>query len=198
MMEKKLKSMIELNIHNADIDVYLAAPIQRDSIVDGEGLRTVIWFQGCPHHCLGCHNPESHAFKKGILKKTGDIFREIENLELQDGITLSGGDPFAQPEAAREIAKYAKSKNLNVWAYTGYKFEEIIELGNKNSIYLDLLMMIDVLVDDKFILTEKSLNLKFRGSKNQRILDVKKSLKKGEAFLIPKYKKEKKNLLQKS
>lgn len=154
-----------------------------DSIVDGEGLRAVIWTQGCSHNCKGCHNPETHAFDKGIEKDTEEIKELIKNLTLQDGITLSGGDPFFQAEACTDIAKFAKEQGLNVWAYTGFLFEDLI----KNEKMKNLLKYIDVLIDGKFELENKSLNIKFRGSTNQRIINVKKSLKDGKVHQIKKY-----------
>lgn len=172
--------------------VYLAASLQTDSIVDGEGLRTVIWFQGCPHHCPGCHNPESHPFKKGIETNTEKIISELSKLKNQDGITFSGGEPMSQPEALLEISKYAKQNKMNVWSYTGYTYEQLLELAITNNVYKEILNNIDVLVDGQFILEQRSLNLKFRGSRNQRIIDVKKSIKNNKVVLIQKYKKEKK------
>lgn len=172
--------------------VRLAAPIQKDSIVDGEGLRTVIWFQGCPHNCPGCHNPSSHDLKGGTITKISDIIKFIDDLKHQDGITFSGGEPMHQPEALLQIAKHAKEKKLNTWSFTGYTFEELLIMSEKNPIYLEILNNIDVLVDGTFKIKEKSLNLKFRGSKNQRIIDVKKSLKNNKCVLIQKYRKEKK------
>ena len=170
----------------------LASELQKDSIVDGEGLRTVIWFQGCPHNCKGCHNPHSHSFTKGILTDITKIKEYIASLKDQDGITFSGGEPFSQPEALLEIAKYVKEQKLNIWLYTGYTFEQLLNMSEQNPLYLDILKITDVLVDGKFILEEKSLNMKFRGSKNQRILDCKKSIKDKRPVLIQKYRKEKK------
>lgn len=158
--------------------VKLAADIQTDSIIDGEGIRTVIWFQGCPHKCFGCHNPETHNINEGKEFDIEEIKKIIDKLEYQNGITLSGGDPFMQPEAATEIAKYAHEKGYNVWCYTGYLYENII----KNEKLYNLLLNIDVLIDGPFIMKEKSLNCKFRGSSNQRIIDVKKSLDKKEVI----------------
>ena len=152
--------------------VRLAAELQSDSIVDGEGLRTVIWLQGCTHNCPGCHNPETHDLNGGFEVEIEEIYEKLDNLKFQKGITLSGGDPFMQPEAATEIAKYAKKIGLNIWCYTGFTYEAIV----KNAKLKDLLENIDVLIDGPFILSEKSLSCKFRGSKNQRIIDVKKSL----------------------
>lgn len=152
--------------------VKLAADIQSDSIVDGEGLRAVIWFQGCPHGCPGCQNPETHDIKQGIEVDIEEIFEKIDNLKFQKGITLSGGDPFMQSEAAKKIADYARNKGYNIWCYTGYTYENII----KNPKLKSLLESVDVLIDGPFLLEEKSLNCRFRGSKNQRIIAVKKSL----------------------
>ena len=154
-----------------------------DSIVDGEGLRAVLWTQGCSHNCKGCHNPETHDFNKGVLVEVDEVKQLIEDLTLQDGITFSGGDPFFQPEPCIEIAKFAKEEGLNVWAYTGFLFEDLI----KNEKMREFLNYVDVLVDGKFELDNKSLNLKFRGSTNQRIINVPRSLKMGKVSQIKKY-----------
>lgn len=167
--------------------IRLAGNMQIDSIVDGEGLRTVIWTQGCSHNCQGCHNPETHDFKGGFEIDIEDLKKEIKNLKYQDGVTLSGGDPFFQIPACLEIAHYCHSLGLNVWCYTGYTFEQLMFISKSNPTVLEFLKEIDVLVDGKFILAEKSLNVKFRGSKNQRLLDVKESLKTGIACSIKKY-----------
>ncbi len=174
------------------IKVRLANKIQKDSIVDGEGLRAVIWFQGCKHNCIGCHNPETHIMSGGFEITTEEMKKEIDKFVIQDGVTFSGGDPFYQLEGFLDLCVFIKQKKLNIWAYTGYTFEELIELSTNNKIYIDILNNIDVLVDGKFILEEKSLNMLFRGSKNQRIIDVKKSLKQNRVVLIQKYKKQKK------
>ena len=160
--------------------VRLAADIQPDSILDGSGIRTVIWFQGCLHNCEGCQNPETHDMNSGMVVDIDDIKMKLKNLKYQSGITLSGGDPFFQPEAALEIAKFAKSIGLNVWAYTGFNFEALLNGDKKRR---DLLEYVDVLVDGKFMLDKKSLNCKFRGSTNQRLIDVKKSLESGSVIL---------------
>lgn len=156
-----------------------------DSIVDGEGLRSVLWTQGCSHNCKGCHNPSTHAFDKGVLVDVLEVKKLIKDLTLQDGITLSGGDPFFQPEACLEIAKFAKEEGLNVWAYTGFLFEDLI--NNKKA--RNLLNYIDVLVDGPFVLENRTLSLKFRGSSNQRIINVPRSLKQERVSVIKKYDK---------
>ena len=102
--------------------IRLAAPLQNDSVVDGFGVRTVIWTQGCAHNCPFCHNPGTHDFNGGKEFTLDEIYEELDNLPKQDGITLSGGDPLYQIDAVTEIAKYAKKKGLNIWCYTGFTF----------------------------------------------------------------------------
>ena len=160
--------------------VRLAANIQPDSIVDGEGIRTVIWFQGCLHHCKECHNPETWNFDGGIEFDVEEIKAEIKNLKYQNGVTLSGGDPFFQPIAALEIAKYAHSLGLNVWCYTGFTFEELLD---EDIAKKEFLKNIDVLIDGRFEIAKKSLACKFRGSTNERIIDVTKSLENNKVVL---------------
>lgn len=171
--------------------IRLAAYLQPDSIVDGEGIRTVIWTQGCPHSCLGCHNPETHDINGGALVDLEEVYEIIDTLEGQDGITFSGGDPFMQSRECSEIAKYAKKKGYNIWAYTGYTLEQLLTLANTRPEIMDFLKEIDVLVDGKFELSKKSYNCIFRGSSNQRIIDVKKSLKLNKVVLVDKYIQEK-------
>ena len=160
--------------------------IQTDSIVDGEGIRSVIWFQGCSHNCPGCHNPETHDFKAGVEVSLKTMKKQIDELEYQSGVTFSGGDPMMQVEALYELAFYVHEKGMNVWVYTGYTFEEII--SNNNTYQIQLLKLADILVDGKFVMDLKSFDVQFRGSSNQRILDVKKSLEKKKAVKISKYK----------
>lgn len=157
----------------------LAYKMTRDSIVDGPGLRAVIWTQGCKHQCKGCHNPTTHDFNGGFLMDTQDIASELESLRLNRGITFSGGEPFEQPLECLELAQKAKELGLDIWCYTGYTFEELMNtkgLRYKEG-WLEFLKSIDVLIDGPFILEKKNLLLRFRGSENQRILDVQRSLK---------------------
>ena len=162
--------------------IRLAADLQEDSIVDGEGIRTVIWTQGCSHNCPFCHNPNTHDFNGGELVDLDDIIERLENLRGQAGVTFSGGDPMFQPKACAILAKKIHELNMNVWAYTGFTFEELLEKGNKD--ILDFLNDIDVLIDGRFEIDKKSMDLEFRGSSNQRIIDVKKSLKEKKAILF--------------
>ena len=172
------------------MEIRLAADLQADSIVDGLGIRTVVWTQGCPHHCMGCHNPNTHSFDEGVLVDIEEVKLALLEIPNQDGITFSGGDPMCQPEACYELAKFAKKRGLNIWCYTGYTYEQLLQLSIKKPAILKFLKEIDVLVDGKFILSEKSLNLKFKGSRNQRIIDVPKSLYKKQVCLVPEYEDE--------
>jgi anaerobic ribonucleoside-triphosphate reductase activating protein len=157
-----------------------------DSIVDGEGIRSVIWTQGCTHNCKGCHNPETHSFEAGFLKDVSEVCEEIQKLEFQDGITLSGGDPLFQIEACAEIAKFCQSIGLNVWCYTGYTTEALLKRMDKEPKLKELLENIDVLVDSPFILSLKSYDVPFRGSSNQRLIDSKKTIKTKKVCLYKK------------
>ena len=151
-----------------------------NSYVDGPGIRMAIFFQGCLHKCEGCHNPGSWPMYGGEKIDT-DVFKKaMAGDALLTGITLSGGEPFLQPQAALDLAKFAHSRKLTVWCYTGYTFEQINEWQDNRK---TLLQNIDVLVDGPFKLEEKSLDIPWRGSRNQRLIDVKKSLEKGEVVL---------------
>lgn len=166
------------------MEIRLAADLQSDSIVDGKGIRTVIWTQGCPHNCFGCHNPNTHDFNGGALIDVDYVLKRIDELKNQTGITFSGGDPMCQPEACAKIAEYAHQKGLDVWCYTGYTFEQLLELKDKKKGITEFLKYIDVLIDGKFKMEEKSLDLLFRGSKNQRLIDVKESLLNNRTCLL--------------
>ena len=168
--------------------VRMAIPdIQVDSIVDGEGIRSVIWFQGCDHKCPYCQNPETWDFNGGIERNISDIKKEIEELEFQQGVTFSGGDPLYQLDAFIELAKCVHKCNMDVWVYTGFTYEQLMKLAEKDKKYIEALKEIDVLVDGPFVQRLKSFECKFRGSSNQRIIDVKKSLEKNEIILVEKY-----------
>jgi anaerobic ribonucleoside-triphosphate reductase activating protein len=166
--------------------VRLSVPkIQSDSIVDGEGIRSVIWFQGCSHNCPGCHNPETHDFKAGYEFDIEEVKEWIRELEFQQGVTFSGGDPMMQVEALIELAKEVHECNMNVWVYTGFTYEEIMKMSESNPKYMEVLKEIDILVDGKFVLAKKSFDVAFRGSSNQRIILVQESLKAGKVILSP-------------
>ncbi|NLK21769.1 MAG: anaerobic ribonucleoside-triphosphate reductase activating protein [Epulopiscium sp.] len=150
--------------------IQLSSPLTKDSIVDGPGLRTVLWTQGCIHHCKGCHNPKTHPLNGGFETTTEEIIKEIKTIKLQRGISFSGGDPFIQSEACYEIAKFCHFIGWDVWAYTGYTYEEILQANNP--LWNKFLGQINVLIDGRFILKKKDLTLLYRGSSNQRLIDV--------------------------
>ncbi|MFZ5989177.1 MAG: anaerobic ribonucleoside-triphosphate reductase activating protein [Bacillota bacterium] len=152
------------------------AGIVKESIVDGPGLRFVVFAQGCRHNCSGCHNPETHSFSGGSFVKIEDLILQIKQNPLLDGITLSGGEPFEQAAGFGELAMGAKKLGYSVMTYTGYTYEYIRENVELIEGWKKLLAWTDILVDGKFDITKKSMLLKFRGSYNQRIIDVKKSI----------------------
>ncbi len=165
----------------------LASSIETDSIVDGEGLRTVVWMQGCAHNCEGCHNPETHDINAGEEVELESVLEVLSEVENQSGITLTGGDPMFQPKPTLLIAAHAKSIGMNVWCYTGYTYEKLLEMSKSKPIYMEILKNVDVLVDGKFELAHKSLNCIYRGSTNQRIIDVPASLSSKQIVLKKEY-----------
>ena len=147
--------------------------IVSDSIVDGPGIRTAIFSQGCPHHCPGCHNPETWAFGCGTQIPVEAVVDIVRSNPLCRGVTFSGGEPFAQAEGFAKLALLLKERGYEVASYSGYTFEELL---HGTEAQRQLLSAIDILIDGRFVQAQKSLELAFRGSRNQRILDVKKSL----------------------
>lgn len=158
------------------------AGLVQDSIVDGPGLRFAVFTQGCPHRCEGCHNPETHDENSGIEIPVVEIVGKMRANPLTDGVTLSGGEPFSQADDCAEIAEAAKKEGLSVWTYTGYTFEELLQSGDRH--IRNLLALTDVLVDGPYVESERSLNLKWRGSRNQRLIDVPKSLAEGNTVIF--------------
>lgn len=161
--------------------------IVRESIVDGPGIRFVVFCQGCPHDCEGCQNPATHAFGVGTETPVARILEEIDKDPILDGVTLSGGEPFCQPEAMAAIAEGVKERGLSVFAFTGFTYEELTALSETDASVARLLSLCDFLVDGRFVLAERDLSLRFRGSRNQRILDVRASLAQGRPVLAEQY-----------
>lgn len=149
--------------------------IEKESIVDGSGIRYVIFSQGCPHNCQGCHNPESHSFNAGDEKKIEDILIDIKKNPLLKGVTFSGGEPFEQATGFLQLAQKIKTFNLDIWCFTGYTIEELLNSNDQSKI--SLLNNVDILVDGKFEKELRTIEKPFVGSSNQRIIDVKKSNK---------------------
>jgi anaerobic ribonucleoside-triphosphate reductase activating protein len=156
--------------------------IVSESIVDGPGFRFVVFVQGCPHGCPGCHNPHTHSFRDGTKVSVDEIIRQIKNVSEISGVTFSGGEPFEQPIALGVLAERIHELGYDIICYTGYVFEHLF-YGNSPE-KLRLLRNIDILVDGPFKKDERSIDLKFRGSANQRVLDVKASIESGVAFEV--------------
>lgn len=160
------------------------AGVIRESIVDGPGMRMTIFTQGCPHHCEGCHNPQTHSFDGGYISYPENILKAIDADPLLSGVTFSGGEPFMQCEALAELAAEIHKRGLNVLTYTGFTFEQLYGDFHAHPEYKVLLEQCDYLIDGRFVLALRTLNLRYRGSSNQRIIDVKKSLEEGRAVEI--------------
>jgi anaerobic ribonucleoside-triphosphate reductase activating protein len=155
--------------------------IEPESIVDGRGFRYVIFTQGCPHGCPGCHNPQTHDFHAGRLADIDDLFREICENPLLKGVTFSGGEPFCQPAPLTELAKMVHARKLDVTTFTGYTYETLLE---KHDAEIDaLLLETDVLIDGPFVEAQKDLTLLFRGSRNQRLINMNKTRQSGFVVL---------------
>lgn len=161
------------------------AGFAEESIVDGPGVRIVVFFQGCIHHCPFCQNPTTWPFDAGTEIDISQLDPVLEkNKDTTSGITLSGGDPFCNLDDAILVARLAKEKyHLNVICFTGFTFEEILEKAKKDMRYLVLLSYVDSLVDGRFIMALRSIEINNRGSRNQRCIDVKRSLEMGRIVL---------------
>jgi len=159
------------------------AGLIEESIVDGPGLRFVVFTQGCSYCCVGCHNPETWDYKGGVEMTVADIIKEMLSNPLIDGLTISGGEPFDQAADCASLAAVAHDKGLNVWVFSGNTYEQLKRRGKSKPAVRRLLSHTDVLVDGRFIIAEKTLALEWCGSKNQRIIDVQKSLIAGKGEL---------------
>ena len=157
-------------------DTIRLSGIAYESLVNGPGIRRVFFSQGCKHNCNGCFNPDTHDFNGGEERVIDDLIKDALANPMIKGVTFSGGDPFERAEEFSYMAREFKKAGLNIWCYSGYTFEEIIEKSKVNKDFRELINNIDVLVDGKFIEEEKDEEIKYRGSRNQRIIDVKKSL----------------------
>jgi len=157
------------------------AGLVQDSIVDGPGFRFAVFTQGCEQGCEGCHNPRTWDPGGGVAMAVDEIISEMRSNPLTDGLTLSGGEPLLQAAECVELAAAARECGLNVWVFTGYTFEELRAKAVSDPNVMELLVLTDVLVDGPFMLAERSLSLRWRGSRNQRIIDVPASLASGSA-----------------
>lgn len=157
--------------------------IAYESLVNGLGIRRVFFAQGCKHNCKGCFNPDTHSFDGGDIRNMDELITDVLGNPILKGVTFSGGDPFEQADKFAYMAKIFKYNKLNIWSYTGYTFEVL--LNNKdNKGWRDLLNNIDVLIDGRFEVDKIQEGLKFKGSTNQRIINVKESLKHSKVILM--------------
>lgn len=163
--------------------LFRTAGVETESVVDGPGIRFVVFFQGCPHHCPGCHNPDTHDAAGGTEITTEEVLARMRQAKLVRGLTLSGGEPFMQPSAALELARGAHAAGFNVVTYTGYHFEELLQRGAQEPVVTALLSETDLLVDGPYLQEQRDISLAFRGSGNQRLLDAPKSMQQGRAIL---------------
>ena len=154
-----------------------------DSIVDGPGLRYAVFVQGCSHRCPGCHNPESQPVCGGTVQSVESLIAQIKGNGLVRDVTISGGEPFDQPEACAQLARQLKADGYGVWTYTGYLYDDLLLAAKERSAIGELLANTDVLVDGPFVQAKRSLMLKFRGSSNQRLIDLQKTRELGRVVL---------------
>lgn len=158
------------------------AGIVNDSITDGPGLRLAVFLQGCLRKCKGCHNPETQPLEKGTKMSVQSIIDKIKANPLLQGVTFSGGEPMLQAAQLTELAKAVKAQNLELAIYSGYTFDELLAQDNPD--ITNLLKLADVLVDGEFVLEKRTLALKWRGSTNQRIIDLTETFRQNK--IIPK------------
>lgn len=150
--------------------IRLSGPCEHDNIVNGDGLRAVVWTQGCPNHCPGCQNPETWSFEDGKLVDIKDICEELSHYPGQAGLTFCGGEPMVQPRACKQIADYVRKElGWNVWSFSGFTYEQIEAAGGDA---WEFLKSLDALIDGPFIKSKLDLSLKYRGSSNQRLLHL--------------------------
>ena len=160
------------------------AGIAQNSLVNGTGLRKVFFSQGCTHKCKECFSPFTWDFKGGKLIDIDELVKQVKDEYYLDGVTFSGGDPFQQADKFAILAKELKKMNINIWCYTGYTWEELMELSKTDNNVKELVNNCDVIVDGPYIPKKHNPNLKFKGSSNQRIIDVKLSLQQGKINII--------------
>lgn len=201
LMRIKGKQENKMERETDKVTVLKLAGIAAESIVDGPGIRFAVFCQGCPHHCEGCHNPQTHPFEGGTPVRPERLLQEIDKDPILKGVTFSGGEPLCQAPAFLELAKGIKERGLDIVVFTGYKLEDLLGYINDNSqigvpggetaklamldadAVRELLELTDILIDGPFLLEERDLTLQFRGSRNQRVIDMNKTRESGEIIL---------------
>ena len=173
-----------LKDYNIDENTLRIAGVVRESIVDGPGIRFVVFCQGCPHLCPGCHNPVTHDFDGGYPCEVEKIVKAIDENPLLDGVTFSGGEPACQPKAFLNLAKQMKEREKNIIMYSGFTLEELNQMGETDIDLANLLALIDYLIDGRYEESLRDLSLSFRGSRNQRIIDMKQTRETGQIVTL--------------
>ena len=163
------------------------AGIVRESIVDGPGFRFAVFCQGCPHNCPECHNQATHDFNGGKDVAVERLLEEIEKNPLLAGVTFTGGEPYCQPEGFHSLAKGVKERGLDIVTFTGYTYEHLMKIAEEKESIALLLDDTDLLIDGPYIKAEKDLTLPFRGSRNQRLIDMNATRKEGKVVLAEQY-----------
>lgn len=180
-VKEVLNLCMERIVKEAREDIIRVCGIERESIVDGPGFRYVLFVQGCPHRCPGCHNPESHDFEGGTDMTAEEVFADIMKNPHLRGVTFSGGEPFEQVPALLKLAGMIKEAGLSLMSYSGYTLEEL--RGRHDAETDELLGMLDILVDGRYVESLRNLTLIYRGSENQRVIDMNKTREAGEIRL---------------
>ena len=180
-VKEVLNLCMERIVKEAREDIIRVCGIERESIVDGPGFRYVLFVQGCPHRCPGCHNPESHDFEGGTDMTAEEVFADIIKNPHLRGVTFSGGEPFEQVPALLKLAGMIKEAGLSLMSYSGYTLEEL--RGRQDAETDELLGMLDILVDGRYVESLRNLTLIYRGSENQRVIDMNKTREAGEIRL---------------
>ena len=169
-LHQYLLSNLPKQVEVPDGYIRLSGPLERDNIVNGDGLRAILWTQGCPNHCKGCQNPETWDYNAGMLVKIDEVKDRLRKFKGQDGLTFCGGEPFVQAKACKEIADWCREElGWNIWSFSGFTHEIIKEYGKEP---WEFLKSLDALIDGPFILEKRDLSLRFRGSSNQRLLKL--------------------------
>ncbi len=184
MESVKVLKKSEMQMTNNQEQTLRIAGVVKESIVDGPGIRFVVFSQGCPHHCPGCHNAVTHDFEGGYDCSIERILAEIDANPLLDGVTFSGGEPACQPGGFLALAREIKKRGLSVIMYSGYTFEDLFSMAKMQQALAELLPLVDILIDGKYEENLRDLTLPFRGSKNQRVIDLAASLSKGSAVVL--------------
>ena len=169
-LNQYLLNNLPKQVETPDGYIRLSGPLEHDNIVNGDGLRAVLWTQGCPNHCKGCQNPETWDYQAGMLVKIDEVKDRLRAFKGQDGLTFCGGEPFVQPKACKEIADWCRKElGWNIWSFSGFTYEIIKQYGGKA---WEFLKSLDALIDGPFMLDKRDLSLRFRGSSNQRLLKL--------------------------